>query len=66
MIGIKNMRIRSNLTQKELAELVCVAQSTIAIWESGNNYPRADKLPELARVLGCSISDLYGSEQNGA
>ena len=57
---------REGATQKELAELVCVAQSTIAIWESGNNYPRADKLPELARVLGCSISDLYGSEQKGA
>ena len=63
---IAKLRRKSRLTQKELAELVCVAQSTIAIWESGNNYPRADKLPELARVLGCSISDLYGSEQKGA
>lgn len=66
MVGIKNMRIRRNLTQKKLAELMRVAQPTIAIWESGNNSPRADKLPELARVLGCSIADLYGSDQKGA
>ena len=33
--------------------------STVAMWESGENVPRADKLPDLARVLGCTVDDLF-------
>ena len=34
---------------------------TIAKWETGAALPRADKLPELASVLNCEISDLYNN-----
>jgi len=29
------------------------------MWEIGKSMPRADKLPALAKILGCTISDLY-------
>lgn len=62
MTGIKLHREKSGLTQQQLAKKLGLYQSTIAMWEAGDRLPRSDKLPELAKVLGCSIDDLYNSE----
>lgn len=62
MIKIKALRERTGVTQSELAEKLHVGQSTVAMWENGENMPRADKLPELARILQCEISDLFEDE----
>ena len=59
MKNLKKLRMACGLTQKELAEKLGVAQCTVAFWEQGSKYPTADKLPALARLLGCSIDDLY-------
>ncbi|WP_442871465.1 helix-turn-helix domain-containing protein [Caproiciproducens sp.] len=34
-------------------------QSTVAMWETGSSFPRSDRLPQLAKILGCHIDDLY-------
>jgi len=63
MKNIRNMRQKANITQTELAQAISVTQSTIACWEAGTKYPSADKLPELARVLHCTIDNLFADEQ---
>lgn len=42
-----------------------VTQASIAQWENGDSFPRADKLPELAKILGCRIDDLFKKEGKG-
>ena len=59
MNKIKQLRENANLTQQQLSENLNVDRSTVAKWETGEAMPRADKLPELAKVFGCSIDDLY-------
>lgn len=59
MNGIEHMRKQRNMTQSELAQLLGVSQANISQWETGEAMPRADKLPELAKILKCSIDDLY-------
>lgn len=59
MNNIKQLRENANLTQQQLSENLNVDRSTIAKWETGEAMPRADKLPELAKIFGCSIDDLY-------
>lgn len=58
-MDIKTLREKMGITQVELAARLNVTQPTIAMWETGEAMPRADKLPELARVLGCSIDELF-------
>lgn len=58
-MNIKNKRESKGLTQEELGKMIGVNRSTVAMWETGEAMPRADKLPELAKILGCSIDDLY-------
>lgn len=59
MNGIKLFREKAGLTQQELAKALGIGPSAISMWETGDRLPRSDKLPELAKILGCSIEDLY-------
>lgn len=59
MSNIQKLRERAKFTQKNLAEKLGVGQSTVAMWESGAQMPRADKLPEIAKILGCTIDELF-------
>lgn len=56
---IKKLREEKNMTQFGLAEALNVSQSAIALWETGKSRPSTYKLPELAKILGCSIDDLF-------
>ena len=44
--------------QKEVAEVVGVAQSTFTAWVKGYKYPRIDKIEKLADYFGILKSDL--------
>jgi len=64
MNNIHTFRLKCKLTQTQLAMLLNIKQSTVAKWETSESLPRADKLPELARILGCSIDELFkGGEE---
>ena len=49
---------RSGRTQKELADMLGVAQSTFNNWCTGVRYPRMDKVEQLANYFGIQKSDL--------
>lgn len=55
---IRDLRVSKGLTQIALANLIGTTRSAVAMWESGTSSPRADKLPELARILGCTVDEL--------
>ena len=59
LLNIKKLRNQRGITQLQLSEMMGISQAMVATWESGNNNPRADKLPDLARVLGCTVDDLF-------
>lgn len=56
---LKEIRVEKKVTQQTIAERMDVKQNTVSQWEAGIRHPRADMLPKLAEVLGCSIDELY-------
>lgn len=52
------------MTQKELADKLNVDQTAVSQWERGEAMPRADKLPEIAKILGCTIDDLFEDDSD--
>lgn len=62
MTGLARCRKNAAISQVELANALHVSQSTISAWESGENYPTADKLPKIAEACGCTIDDLYKTD----
>lgn len=59
---IREMRQAAGLTQQAVAAALDVDRSTVSYWETGGAMPRADQLPRLADLLGCSIDALYGRQ----
>lgn len=55
-------RKKSNLTQKELAEMLKVKNSAISNWETGVNSIDMETLMKLCEVLNVSISTMFGEE----
>lgn len=55
---ITKLRKNSNITQKELADLLNVSRQSISRWELGVSYPETDKLIKLSKILNCSIDYL--------
>jgi transcriptional regulator with XRE-family HTH domain len=56
------LRLNKSLTQGQLAALLEVDQTAVSQWETGVSAPRSDKLPELARILGCTIDELFNEK----
>ena len=46
------------MTQEELSSLLNVSRTTVTMWEMGKALPRAELLPKLADILGCSVDEL--------
>ena len=61
MNTIKYHRERAGMSLEQLACMIGVRQSTVAMWETQKNFPRSDKLPLLATVLHCTVDELFSA-----
>lgn len=60
---MRERRLRGAIpTQREVAKLLGVKESSVSKWERGVAKPRADKLSTLAKLYGCSIEDLLADD----
>lgn len=60
---IREKRLKKGLTQAELAaKMGYSTPSAVTMWENGERRVPSDKLPELAKALGCSINQLFGTK----
>ena len=59
---IKEARIKADLTQIKLAEILNVAPAEISQYESDKRKPRWDKFPKLLDVLDVTADELLGRE----
>ena len=49
------LRKEKGLTGEKLAELLYVSPQAVSKWENGKCLPETSLLPELSKILGCSI-----------
>lgn len=62
MIRVAELRKARGMSQTALARALDVVPATVAAWESGRNVPRTEMLPQLAKIFGCTIDELYTKE----
>ena len=55
---IKKLRVNQEMTQLQIARACNVTQATVAMWEKGICFPKADKIVPLAMALNCRCDDL--------
>lgn len=58
---IRMHRLRCNMTQEKLAEVLNVTPQAVSKWENGASYPDITLLPELSAVLGITVDALFES-----
>lgn len=61
---LKSERVRSEMTQLELAELVKVSRQTIISIESGRYLPSVLLAIKISKVLNLSVEDLFQVEKS--
>ena len=59
---IKEKRKEKKITQDELAEDLGVTNRAISKWENGNCMPDSGIIPDLCKILGITINDLFHGE----
>lgn len=58
---IRAYRRAHGLTQEQFGALLGVSAQAVSKWEREECHPDIIFLPELARVLGCAVDDLFES-----
>lgn len=62
---MKERRLRGAIpTQREVARILGVRESAVSKWETGLSRPRADRLPKIAKLYGCTIDELLASDDD--
>ena len=55
---VSELRKEKGITQKELAEKLCISDKAISKWETGKAIPDVTLLVPLAEILGVSTTEL--------
>lgn len=60
--NIKKLRLQNNMTQEQLANLLCISTAAISKWEAKNTYPDITLLLPLANIFGVTVDELMGHD----
>ncbi|MCL2362377.1 MAG: helix-turn-helix domain-containing protein [Defluviitaleaceae bacterium] len=58
MTNFKEQRKKAGLRQEKVGTQLGVTQGLVSQWETGRCLPRADLLPKIAVLYGCSVDEL--------
>ena len=57
--NMRNLRLEKNLTQEQIAEKLGVSAQSVSRWETSATLPDVMLLPEIARLYGVLVDDLF-------
>ena len=63
---IRHFRLKSKLTQQQLADLMDVTRQAVTRWESGTVEPSTENLITLAQIFDCSVDELVGNDYSSS
>lgn len=63
MNAIVKLRRKQGLSQAQLAEKLNITQGAVSQWEMGLSKPKSEILPKLAKVLDCTIDELFKKDE---
>lgn len=61
--NVANLRKQAGLTQRQLADLAGVTETTVRNWENNRSSVEVfERIAKLCNALGCSVNDLVRHE----
>lgn len=58
-ISLEAARVNAKLTQKELAKILGVSNTTIVNWEKGNSEPNLAQLRKISELSGIPLDFIF-------
>lgn len=55
---LKQYRLKNDLTQRYVAYRLGTTQQAVGKWESGESFPRTERLIRLSEMIGCTVDEL--------
>lgn len=55
---IQELRLKNNLKQSELAEMINIATKSQSCIETGKNYPTADNVEKYAKIFNVDVAEV--------
>lgn len=65
-LKIKNARIKTNLTQEQVAEALGVSRQTISNWENGKTYPDIISVIKMSDLYDISLDHLLKEKEEAS
>ncbi len=62
-MGFRSARLAAGLTVQQVMKKLKVSNATVYLWETGKQHPRASRLPEVAKLYGCTVDELLKPEK---
>ena len=63
LLKLKEYRIKSKITQKDIARVLKIPQTTYSSYETGKVEPDIKTLIELAKLFNISLDELLGQQK---
>lgn len=63
--NLRKLRLDKNLTQEQAAEKLGVSAQSVSRWETSATFPDVMLLPEIARLCGVLVDDLFKPSPKG-
>lgn len=60
---IAKIRKEKEMTQRQLAEELCISDKTVSKWETGKGMPEVSLMLPLCEALGISVNELLSGER---
>ena len=57
--NLRKLRLDKNLTQEQAAEKLGVSAQSVSRWETSATFPDVMLLPEIAKIYGVLVDDLF-------
>lgn len=64
-MGFKQARIKAGLSVATVMKALGVSDAAIYMWETGVTIPSGKRLPEIAKLYGCTIDELMKEDNDG-
>ena len=61
-MSFRKARLNAGLTVAQVMEELPVSDAAVYPWEPGVTTPSATRLPEIAKLYGCTVDELLRSD----
>lgn len=62
-MGFREARLAAGLTVANVMASLKVSDAAVYQWETGVTIPNGKRLPEIAKLYGCTVDDLLRQEE---